>query len=270
MRKRRSFLVRRRSELTAYGVALIIVVAFGSSLLIMNSKALLDILASSVTSLNGATTTMFFRSYGTTVLTPESTTSIDVNIHTKVPINALGATISFPREAIEIVGISKEKSFFDLWTEETKISENDGEIRFSGGTTKLGGVMGTGTVLTILVRAKVVGKAQLKFENVQVYPSDGSGAQVSTLTKPILYTIEEASTSAGNAALAAPSGGGSIISGSKSTPLPSMDLNEDGKINLVDLSILTIKMLGGYDSRYDFNLNGSVGLDDLSILMSKI
>lgn len=270
MKRKKSLLARSRSELTAYGIALIIVFAFGSSLLIMNSKILLDILASSVTSLNGATTTIFFRSYGTTVLKPEGTTSVDVNIHTKIPINALGATISFPREAIEIVGISKEKSFFDLWTEDTKISENDGEIRFSGGTTKIGGVTGTGTVLTILVRAKVPGKAQLKFEEVQVYPSDGSGMEVSTLTKPISYTIEDASSSAGSPAPVSPSGGGSIISGVQSTPLPSADLNEDGKINLVDLSILTIKMLSGYDSRYDFNLNGSVGLDDLSILMSKI
>lgn len=265
--------MRKRSKknagqrlLTGYGIALIVISALGLSFVAARSGAILNILASSITSLGGTTTTIFFRAYGDRTLKQDGTTSIDVNINAKVPVNALGATISFPKDTIEVVGISKEKSFFDLWTEDTSISEDTGEIHFSGGTTKVGGIMGTGTVITLMVRARAPGTAELKFISVQVYPSDGSGDPLSTATHSISYTITERSEagviSSSGAAVSAPAIG---------APLQvNPDLNGDGRITLVDLSILTFKMLGTYDSRYDLNLNGSVGLDDLSILMAKI
>ncbi len=259
----------RRKFLTGYGILLIVMSAFGMSFIVTHSQFIFNILASTVTSLSTATTTMFFRPYGDTTMKIDGTTSVDVNINARVPVNAIGVTISFPKDAIEILGISKEKSFFDLWTEDTTISEDTGEIHFSGGTTKAGGVMGTGTVITLLVRAKTSGRAQLSFSSVQVYPSDGSGDPLTIATHPISYTIEEQKKSdAGGASV--PATGGSIIGGMTRLPPPDPDLNGDGRINLVDLSILTFRMLGGYDPRYDLNLSGSLGLDDLSVLMSKL
>ena len=207
---------------------------------------------------------MYFVPYGDEILLPGATTSIDITVNTNIPINALGATISFPKNNLEIVGISKEKSFFNLWTEDTSIDEDSGEIHFSGGTTRPGGIMGTGTVLTLMVRAKGSGSAQLDFENIQVFPSDDTGQPLSTETHAITYTIETAATPALS------SGGTSGQTASNGAILPNPDLNGDGKINLVDLSILIFKMMAPYDPRYDLNLNGSVGLDDLSILLSKI
>ncbi len=252
-----------RRLLGSYSTLLIVGSALGMSFLAANSQTFFNILASSITSFGGASTTMYFRSYGEKTLQQNDTTSIDVNISTKIPVNALGVTISFPKDTVEIVGISKENSFFDLWTEDTSISEDSGQIHFSGGTTKQGGVMGTGTVITLMIKARKLGTAELRFTDVQVYPSDGSGDPLNTTTHPISYTIEEKAPEG-----RVSSSGGASISNAPTTVNP--DLNGDGKISLVDLSILTIKMLSAYDSRYDLNLNGSVGLDDLSVLMSKL
>ena len=243
-------------------------VVFASFILIISSivvihPGVLGLLASTISSLSGASTTVFFIPYGNENLSIGGTTSVDITVNTKVPINALGATISFPRDTIEVLSISKEKSFFDLWTEDTTIDEDSGEIRFSGGTTRQGGIMGTGTVLTLMVRAKTSGSAQLLFKNLQVYPSNNTGKPVDTQTRAITYSIAEP-----KAVNASTSPSGPTMN---AIPAPSPDLNGDGKINLIDLSILTFKiMLSAYDPRYDLNMNGSVGLDDLSILLSKM
>lgn len=255
---------KNRRLLTGYGVSVIIFFALGISFLATHTEYIVNLVASSISSLGGATTTIFFSAYGDTTLHIGDTTNIDVNINTRIPINALGATISFPKDTIEIVGISKEKSFFTLWTEDTSISEDAGEIHFSGGTTKEGGMMGTGTVITLVVRAKNTGTAKLVFTNTQTYPSNGSGTAVENATHSISYTIEDKKTSPGvipqiSASISVPS-----------SPIPNPDLNEDGVINLVDFSILTFKMFNPYDPRFDLNINGSIGLDDLSILLSKI
>lgn len=258
----RAFRKSSRRLLGSYSTLLIVGSALGMSFLAAHSQTFLNILASSITSFGGATTTMYFRSYGEKTLQQDGTTSIDVNINAKVPVNALGVTISFPKDTIEIIGISKEKSFFDLWTEDTSISEDSGEIHFSGGTTKHNGVMGTGTVITLMVKAKKPGTAELRFTDVQVYPSDGSGDPLNTSTHPISYTIEEKTPEG------VISSGGAPVNNAPMHVNP--DISGDGRVNLVDLSILTIRMLGTYDSRYDLNLNGSVGLDDLSVLMTKL
>ncbi len=246
-------------KLLTLGVALLLVVTLGASVVDKPLSRILNLLAASISSFTGTTTTVFF-TLGSDKLFIGGTTSVDVNINTQVAINAMGATISFPRDTLEIISISKEKSFFDLWTEDTIIAEEAGEIRFSGGTLRQGGLVGTGTVLTLQVRAKNAGAGQLQFKNVLVYPSNDTGKALDTEIEPVTLTI-------------VPQPALSVGSGA-STPtrpsLPNPDLNGDGRINLIDLSILTFKMAGPYNARYDLNSNGSVGLDDLSILFSKM
>src|SRR6185437_2677548 len=95
----------------------LIVLAFVVSIAAITDRlgAMFNLLAS--TSLSGATTTVFFTPYSNDTLTDGSTTEIDININTRVPINALGATIDYATDTLEVVGIDKQKSFFDLWTE---------------------------------------------------------------------------------------------------------------------------------------------------------
>jgi hypothetical protein len=251
--------------LTGYGIAVLTVLAIFVSVFMTNVLSrtnLWDLLASATSSFtNGATTTLFFSPQGNETIPPGGTTSIDINVNTNVPINAMGVTISYSSSTLEIVGISKQKSVFDLWTEDTSISEDDGLIHFSGGTTLPGGLIGTGTLLTITVRAKTPGKTKLDFTNVQAYPSDGTGRAIITIVHSITYTIL-AMTPIG------------IISGDGASINPgailSSDLNGDGKVDLVDLSILIVKMMGPYDPRYDLNSDGNLNLGDMATLLSKL
>ena len=98
------------------------------------------LLATSVITFNDGTTTLFFMPHSGDKIRVGETAEIDVNITTKTSIIALGATVMFPPETLEIVGISKEKSFLDLWTEETSIKEDAGEVHFSGGTFRPAGL----------------------------------------------------------------------------------------------------------------------------------
>lgn len=204
---------------------------------------------------------MFFTPHGSTVLPLRETVDVDVQITTKVPLNAVGATFVYPKDMIEVVGISKRKSFLDLWTEDTILRSEAGEVVFSGGTLAPGGLVGSGTVLTLTLRAKKVGDATLELHNTQALAGDGKGTAIQHIVHPLTFTIPEVSISA-------PSGGGATVSALTSTSL-SVDIDGDGKVTMRDASILLVQFLRPYDTKYDLDMNGSVGISDLSIVLSK-
>jgi hypothetical protein len=204
---------------------------------------------------------MFFTPNGSTVLLLRETVDVDVQITTKIPLNAVGATMTFPTDVLEIVGISKRKSFLDLWTEDTIIRSEAGEVVFSGGTLAPGGLVGSGTVLTVTLRAKKVGDATLELHNTQALAGDGKGTAIRHVARSITFTIPEV-------AISAPSGGGSTLSAPTPTSA-SADLDADGKVTMRDASILLVHFLRPYDIKYDLDMNGSIGMSDLSIVLSK-
>ncbi len=204
---------------------------------------------------------MFFTPYGSTVLPLRETTDVDIQITTKIPLNAVGATFVFPNDMIEVVGISKKKSFLDLWTEDTIIRSEVGEIVFSGGTLAPGGLVGSGTVLTLTLRAKKVGDAVLELRNTQALAGDGKGTSIQHVARSITFTIPEV-------AISAPSSGGSSESATALIS-PSADFDTDGKISIRDASILLVQFLRPYQTKYDLDMDGSVGMSDLSIVLSK-
>jgi len=204
---------------------------------------------------------IFFNPHGARTIMVGETSKIDININTETPINAVGTTVQFPKDKIEIVAISKEESFFDLWTEDTTMAEGSGKLRFSGGTLKDGGFTGTGTVLTITIKSKEVGDATLMFENTQILASDGRGTNVVSRERNLTYRIEEKREIQPK-----------IYFGRKKNmlPIPSPDLNDDGKVNFVDVSILSKVLFVRYNPRYDLNVDGAVNLSDLSIVFSEM
>lgn len=223
--------------------------------------AILMLLATSALSINNGSSTIFFMPQNPGELKIGDIIDIDVNITSKVPINAIGATVKFPPDLIEIVGISKANSFLDLWTEDTVIKEDAGEIRFSGGTLQQGGLLGTATALTISIRALGPGEAHLYFENAEVFASDGNGSSVSNEARTLTYTIEE------------PEPVNTEVATSQGIPAAHVnavnaDIDGNGTVNLVDVSIMVIKIIGSYKPRYDLDGNGSLGLSDLSVLFS--
>jgi hypothetical protein len=232
---------------------------------------ILSLVAAATTTLTQAPATLYLTAYDDLDIYPGDSKKIDVSINARTPINAAGATIKFPQDSIEILGFTKEKSFFDLWTEETSINEETGEIHFSGGTTKQGGMIGTGTVLTLLVRAKKAGDQNLFFKDSSVYANDGKGTQLDNDARAIfLHVIARPMPPTPLQTSPSPSTIASISEPER--PLPkSADLNGDGLVNIIDMSIMIIHMMMvPYDQRFDLNMDGSVNFPDLSILLSQV
>lgn len=223
-------------------------------ILATHSVIVVTLLASSAVTFNHGSTTVYLEPHGRSELLPGDTARIDIDIDTSTPINALSATITFPPELIEIVGISKEDSFLDLWTEETAIREDLGEIHFSGGTVQKGGLVGSSTALTLTVRAKRPGKAELSFRVAQILASDGRGTAVESVSRPFTYEIQS------------PVVAGGTSPSNTSAPTVDPDFNADGRVDLVDISILMHKITESYDARYDLNRDGWLGLPDISAL----
>lgn len=222
-----------------------------------------DLVAAATSTVSSPPALAFLIPYaGTDALTVGDTAMIDVDIDTRVPINSLGASITYPKDSLEVLGFSKERSFLDLWTEDTTLKEESGELDFSGGTTRPGGITGTSTALTITVRAKKAGAATISFGNVQLFAADGKGTAVETGTRSLTFHIADVATTSG-------SGGGSSAPVPAPTP-PNPDLNGDGKVTVLDVSKLMVQMVLPYNPRYDLNLDGKVGLSDLSVLFSQL
>ena len=224
-------------------------------ILFTHSVVVMTLLASSAITFNAGETAVFLQPRDKTELAIDETTEVDVVLSTTVPINAIGVTLGFPPELLEIVGISKARSFLDLWTEDTEIREDAGEIHFSGGTLKKGGLTGTSTALTLEVRAKRAGAAQLYFKEAKVLASDGKGTSVESVDRPFTYIIRASAPSTSSPSPTAPA-------------LPRADVNDDGRIDLADMSMLLLKLMKPYDVRFDLNGDGSVNIGDLSVLFS--
>ena len=121
--------------LTLQGFIVVVVLSVGAITLSSNGQNILSLLASAGSSLSPTPVIFYFTPYESKTLQIGDTTQINVNVKTAIPINAVGVTIKFPQDLLEIQGVSKEKSFLDLWTEDTSIHEDVGTIHFSGGTT---------------------------------------------------------------------------------------------------------------------------------------
>ena len=268
--------IRTHFQKIALGHGILIMIALiavGFIVLTFQGANILSLLAVASSSLSRSPVVLYITPYENTSLQVGEIGKFDININATVPINALGITLKFPQDMLEVVGFSKEKSFINLWTEETAINEDTGELHFSGGTTARGGFIGTSTTLTISVRAKKAGLAQIFFENAQVYGNDGKGNLIDDETHAITLNIPQAISAPTGAA--APSPGTAIATPSalepKSSPLPrSADFNGDGKINLIDMSILALHMFSAYDPQYDLNMDGTINVTDLSILFSRM
>lgn len=188
----------------------------------------------------------------TIALTPQEHTVIigrefplAVTVDAAQPINAVGAQIKFPQEYLTVVNLSKEGSVLNVWPEEPSFSNETGTISFSGISTA-GGVQGKRTALTVVLKSKKVGSAQIDVADAQALAHDGQGTDI--LKKKIggTYTIVE------------------------KPPPPSADINGDGKIGLADVSIMVFHVgkTNAAAVRYDLNGDGKVNLTDLSILVS--
>lgn len=222
---------------------------------------ILSIVAAATSSLTRSPVTLYLTPYEDSSFIVGDVKKVDVIANSHVPINAIGATIKFPQDSLEVLGFSKEKSFFDLWTEETAIKEDVGEIHFSGGTTVSGGMIGTGTVLTLTVRAKKSGEAKISFKDSEVYAADGEGTLLGNELRSMTFAIKDPTPV--------------HVAASSETqpyrPLPrNPDVNTDSVVNLVDVSIMIMRLVMPYDYHFDLDMDGAITIGDVSIVLASI
>lgn len=253
---------------TLHGIALIAAIATAGMSLTYGAPIISSLFAAATSSLGGAEAVAYFSPYSESpALTLGETAKFDININASSPMNVLGATLAFP-DSLEVVSISKERSFMDLWTEETTINEETGRLQFSGGTTKKGGLTGVATAITISVRAKKIGQAQLTFSEAFMYASDGKGRELKTNTRPYTLTIVEPVRVGSGASATSPS---ATQGAAPPGPLPpSGDVDGNGKVTLVDATIIVLRFIAPYDTRYDLDRNGRVDWGDVNIVFSQM
>lgn len=188
--------------------------------------------------------------------------TISLIVNSRQPVNAFQGLLTFNPEIVSVERIDYNTSIANLWAEEPWYSNGDGTISFIGGTTNSGGFVGEGTLLEVTFITRELGEAAIALSEATILKHDGLGTEV-PLTGPIdsLFTVTNQSEQATillNTSLPGPRI--SVL-----PQLPNIDLNNDGRQTIADVSIF-MSHLVTQDSRSDFNQDGLIDLKDLSIL----
>lgn len=163
--------------------------------------------------------------------------TVDVNVNTDTPINAVEASFAYPKDLLEVVSISSTSSIINLWAKEPVFFNDIGTFAFSGGTLKTGGFVKKGKLITVSFIAKQPGNAKVTVKEAVLALSDGKGTLVVPGSKDISYDIDE-------------------------KPATSPDLNENGKIDLPDLGVWFAQLFKPYDAKVDLNGDKKINLED--------
>ena len=102
---------------------------------------------------------------------------IKVNISSDQSVNAVAGNISFSKDILSLVSLSKSSSILNLWPHEPSFPNDNGFISFDG--VILNGFTGNnGNIVTLVFKAKREGVATLKFYNVSILANNGKGTDV--------------------------------------------------------------------------------------------
>lgn len=106
-------------------------------------------------------------------------------------INAVSGELKFPPSMFVVDSVSKFSSILNFWVSEPSHSNTLGKINFEG--VVLGGFQGgTGTVVTVTLRALNPGSGKIDFVSGQVLANDGQGTNVTQGTSGASFNITEA------------------------------------------------------------------------------
>ncbi len=106
-----------------------------------------------------------------------STINVKVYVSSNSSINAIAANIQFPKNLLSLLSISKTGSIINLWAQEPVLSNTYGTGSFEGVVLK--GYSGNyGKAVTLVFRAKAVGKAMISFKSASILANDGNGTEV--------------------------------------------------------------------------------------------
>lgn len=193
----------------------------------------------------------------------DSTFEAQVVVSSDIPVNVFKGVVHFDPSILKIESIDYNTSIADLWAERPWYHNGAGTLSFTGGTTRRGGFLGTGDLITITFRTLQEGSAAINIDEVRILKHDGLGTDTQT-PEPIdtIFTVE-------NAELEKQTVLQKNIKGPTmqvvSEPIHT-DLNADGKQSIADVSIF-MGDLATKNLRSDFNNDGKVNTADLSILL---
>lgn len=121
------------------------------------------------------------------------TFSVTIGVHTGgASINAAEATLNFPSEKLQVLGISKGGSIFKMWAVEPDYSNDQGVISFAGGIPGSSYNGTSGKVLTINFKIKSEGQAAIDFSGARVLAADGKGTDIFGAAQGGSYTFSPA------------------------------------------------------------------------------
>lgn len=188
-----------------------------------------------------------------TQATTTETVRLGVYVDAGRSINVVSGRISFPNDLVDVSVEESAEAVIDLWLEAPKVTQ--GEIRFSGGTSKKLETVDQALLFYIEVTRLKEGYVELDFADLQTLERDGRGSPLSVTSRSYVVFAKPTTGTA--------VGGGH--SANTVTPVKAQaDFDADGTVAVDDLSILLAHLFGEYESTYDLNRDGSVGLGDLS------
>jgi hypothetical protein len=203
----------------------------------------------------------------TFVSKPNDTFTVQILTTSEIPVNAFKGTVRFNEEVLDVESIDYNTSLANLWAEAPWYEDGAGTIGFAGGTTQPGGFTGTDTLLTITFKAHTAGNGNLVLKDTLVLMHDGFGTEaplknyVDTL---FIVAANESPTSA--PAIRVTHETKSVADVLVLSNLPNPDLNNDGRVDLTDISLFLL-LLPTNNLKGDFNNDGKVNTADLSILL---
>lgn len=171
-----------------------------------------------------------------------STTSIDFLVNDNCLANAVQAVVSFPADKIEILSVNHENSIIDFWLQEPIYDNQNGSLELAGLILN-DDCVGETQLATVKVLAKEVGLVNLDLLKASLLSNDGQATEIiEELNNLSLMIVDQAN-------------------------LPSLDLNNDEVISIKDLSIFIANFKDSYQTIYDLNQDGKINMIDLSILV---
>lgn len=106
---------------------------------------------------------------------------LTVNVYAnsgKTALNALSGGVSYPKDLLEVISVSKGQSIISLWVQEPSFSNTAGTVNFEGIVLNPGYNGTNGKVLTINFKVKSAGTANLSFSSGSILANDGEGSEI--------------------------------------------------------------------------------------------
>jgi hypothetical protein len=110
------------------------------------------------------------------------------------PMNAAQGVVTFPKDLLEVTGVSKVGTKMSLWVQEPSFSNAAGTVRFEGIVLNPGYQGGAAKVLSISFKVKGAGSASVAFSSGTVLANDGKGTNILSGLGGAKFTLQAAGT----------------------------------------------------------------------------